>query len=358
MTDDLLPTGLQQPNLGLDVLPSSLQDEVRQAVLRGLGQLVDGLVHAARGELVEVLAQLLLLRALRPTAARVKFDAQLVPHCSRSFWACWVFHRATDSAATAVGLLADVLARCTASLQRTQTRKTTCSLGSSASWSGCVGSKCLRTPPCSRPNRTPRLCRWRAFCRCALCTTPRARQNIDCPSTRSTAPCSIWRRFLEHFVHHAASRVRLATPAAGMAKFNVCQAAYLVSLGAKVRMMQLENEVRLARLSPRTGAQRLGLQHSKGEAELVVMPGSLSLKIERRAAWMQSRELLTQVLEGEVDQAAVRALRVEFAGEHAADGGGPAREWFATVTAAGTTATRSRTTDGSSSPQRRRRQRR
>lgn len=334
LTDDLLPTGLQQPGLRLDVLPSSLQDEVRQAVLRGLGQLVDGLVHAERSELVEVLARLLLLQALRPTGARVMLDAQLTTALQQIFLGVLgVFHRATDSAATAGGLLADVLARCTALAATHPDAQDDVLVGLVGELVGLCGQQMSSNPAVLSPDQDAALVSLARFL--SLCfvhnTTRAAAHRLPVHAFYCTvldlAP------FLEHFAHHAASRVRLATPTAGMAQFNVFQAAFLVSLGAKVRMMQLENEVRLARVSPRTGGQRLGLEHSKGEAQLVVMPASLSLKIERKEAWAQSRELLTQVLEGEVDQAAVRALRVEFAGEHAADGGGPAREWFATVTA-------------------------
>uniref|UniRef100_V5F0B0 HECT-type E3 ubiquitin transferase n=1 Tax=Kalmanozyma brasiliensis (strain GHG001) TaxID=1365824 RepID=V5F0B0_KALBG len=131
--------------------------------------------------------------------------------------------------------------------------------------------------------------------------------------------------FLEHFVHHAASLVR-TTSASGLAQFNICRSPFLLSLGAKVRALQLENELRLSRAPRQSQVQRF--EEGGTEAELVVLPTSLSLKVERHAAWEQSKALFLQLLES---GATVRGLRVVFAGEQAADGGGPAREWFASV---------------------------
>ena len=114
-----------------------------------------------------------------------------------------------------------------------------------------------------------------------------------------------------------------------MAKFNMCRWPFLLSLGAKVRILQLENEVRLSRRLAReaSDAQRFSLP-TEANAELVVLPTSLNLKVNRAQAWQQSKGLLLQLLESSTPP---RGLRVEFAGEQAADGGGPTREWFATV---------------------------
>ncbi|PWZ02964.1 hypothetical protein BCV70DRAFT_197210 [Testicularia cyperi] len=148
--------------------------------------------------------------------------------------------------------------------------------------------------------------------------------------------------FLEHFVHHAASLLLRdsgenthAQVVPGLAQFNVCRFAFLLSLGAKVRMLQFENELRLDRGPKSHGGRSETFSSKHGGGELVLGSTSIKLKVQREQVSEQSRDLLVQLLDHCVDEDAmqhlIRPLRVEFDGEQAADGGGPTREWFATV---------------------------
>ncbi|CBQ67468.1 conserved hypothetical protein [Sporisorium reilianum SRZ2] len=323
LSDDLLPVGLspQQQQIDFSALPPSLLVQVRQAVLQGLGHLLDAIVQSTRQDLALTLSRLLSMLPLRPT---ITYNADLKPALQQTFLHLLdAFHHLPDDSSTApTSLFSQVLAHME---QQTGSDALVDLVGELVAL---CGQQMSSDPTVLTETQDSTLVCASRFL--ALCFTLNATRPAATRLPAHAFYCTVLdlAPFLEHFVHHAASLVR-TTPAAGMAHFNMCRWPMLLSLGAKVRILQLENELRLARAPPRDcGTQRFAVA-SEAEAELVVLPTSLNLRIERGKAWEQSRALLLQLLESAV--AVQRGLRVEFAGELAADGGGPAREWFATV---------------------------
>ncbi|EPQ32016.1 uncharacterized protein PFL1_00214 [Pseudozyma flocculosa PF-1] len=138
--------------------------------------------------------------------------------------------------------------------------------------------------------------------------------------------------FLEDFVAFA------HRPEPDRERFNACHDPFLLSLGAKARILQFENGMRASIAARGTSGQRPAviLRTANGRASLSVSSQRLSFSIQREHAYAQSAELFRHLL-GDADsieattEDITRPLRVEFIGEDAADGGGPTREWFAAV---------------------------
>ncbi|SPO19722.1 uncharacterized protein UTRI_00113_B [Ustilago trichophora] len=318
ISDDLLPVDLQQPPIDFSVLPAPLLAQVRQSVVQALTELVHTDVEMTRSDLVSTLASLLSLRPLRPTSV---VDPDLKPAVQTTFLHLLdTFNRLLNPSE----LLSSVL---THHDQHTDDSLLTDLVGELV---GLCGQQMSSNPTILTETQDRTLVTVSSFL--SLCFAHNATRPAASRLPVHAFYCTVLdlAPFLEHFVHFAATFARpSATPALGMAEFNICRSPFLLSLGAKVRILQLENEVRLAKVSSREtfSPQRFGVEGSN-DAELVVLPTSLNLKIERENAWEQSKALFLQWLES---GAPVRGLRVEFVGEQAADGGGPAREWFATV---------------------------
>ncbi|EST09718.2 hypothetical protein PSEUBRA_000093 [Kalmanozyma brasiliensis GHG001] len=317
LSDDLLPVGLEPERLiDFSVLPPHLLVRVRQSVLQGLHQLVAKVVDAARQDLISTLATLLSFRPIRPTSTS---NPDLKPALEQIFLDILdAFTRLPDHISSPAELLAEVLA----SIDNTHADPLVDLVGELV---GLCGQQMSSNPTILTETQDRTLVSASSFL--SLCFTLNSSRPASTRLPTHAFYCTVLdlAPFLEHFVHHAASLVR-TTSASGLAQFNICRSPFLLSLGAKVRALQLENELRLSRAPRQSQVQRF--EEGGTEAELVVLPTSLSLKVERHAAWEQSKALFLQLLES---GATVRGLRVVFAGEQAADGGGPAREWFASV---------------------------
>lgn len=324
LSDDLLPVNLpfQQQQIDFSALPPSLLVQVRQSVLQGLNLLLDSIVQSTRQDLFLTLSRLLSMRSLRPANTN---NADLKPALQQTFLHLLdTFHRLPDDSPTPpITLLSQVLSHME---QQSGTDALIYLVGELV---GLCGQQMSSDPTVLTETQDSTLVSAASFL--SLCFTLNSTRPAATRLPAHAFYCTVLdlAPFLEHFIHHAASLVRASTaPTVGMARFNMCRWSFLLSLGAKVRILQFENELRLARAPWRDAqGQRFGLALST-EAELVVMPNGLRLKIERERAWEESRGLLLQLLGSAVG---VRSLRVEFAGERAADGGGPTREWFASV---------------------------
>lgn len=327
ISDDLLPIGLQGHSpIDFSFLPPHMLVGLRQSVLQGLSHLLDALLESMRHELVETLSRLLRMRSLRPTSTE---NADLKSTLQQTFLRILeIFDRLpVGSSMTPVELLSDVLKLINA---ETGSDALVDLVGELV---GLCGQQMSSDPSILTETQDRTLVTAASFL--SLCFTLNSSRPARTRLPAHAFYCTVLdlAPFVEHFIHHVASLVHSgATPTAGLARFNVCAWPFLLSLGAKVQILQFENEVRLSRTRVRESCQvqrfTLGSSKEDEKAELVVMPNSLNLRIDRHAAWRQSRTLLLQLLES---GAHVRGLRVEFAGEQAADGGGPAREWFATV---------------------------
>ncbi|KAJ9477100.1 putative E3 ubiquitin-protein ligase HUL4 [Pseudozyma hubeiensis] len=330
LSDDFLPVGLQGEHpVDFSVLPSAMLIQVRRSVLQGLCDLLDALSQSTLEASIRTLSQLLKIRSLRPTSTS---NVDLKPMLHRAFLHLLdTFQRLSEgSTVSSVELLSSVLKKVDESDPGSDTL-----VELVGELVGLCGQQMSSNPSILTETQDRTLVSAASFL--SLCFQLNSTRPAATRLPAHAFYCTVLdlAPFLEHFIHHAASLVRSgAASAAGMAKFNVCRWGFLLSLGAKVRILQLENEVRLSRVHARGSAaevQTFTLAEAKdgGVAQLSVMPNSLSLRIEREAVWEQSKSLLLQLLES--GAAPVRGVRVEFAGEQAADGGGPAREWFATV---------------------------
>lgn len=321
ITDNFLPNGLQDPPIDFSHLPASLLPQMRRSVLQGLAQLLHTIAGASHSEQVSTFAALLSVRSLRPTTS---VDGPTHKPALQQF-----FVQLLDAflgLPNPSELLASVLAN--ANVRDGETDLLVDLVGELVAM---CGKQMSANPTVLSEEQDRTLVTVSSFL--SLCFALNSTRPAALRLHAHAFYCTVLdlAPFLEHFVHHAASLARSNTfvPApAGLAEFNVCRSPFLLSLGAKVRVLQLENEIRLSRapLRDSSSPQRFALPDTV--AELVVLPTSLNVRIEREHAWEQSKSLFVQLLASE---ATVRALRVEFAHEHAADGGGPAREWFATV---------------------------
>ncbi|SPO20637.1 uncharacterized protein UTRI_00113 [Ustilago trichophora] len=318
ISDDLLPNGLQSPPIDFSVLPPSLLAQLRQSVLEAIIELLNTIVNSTRSELVSTLASLFSLRSLRPTNG---VGPDIKPALQATFLHLLdTFNRLPKPSE----LLFSVLTHHT---HRTVDALLTDLIGELV---GLCGQQMSSNPTILTETQDRTLVTVSSFL--SVCFMHNATRPAASRLPVHAFYCTVLdlAPFLEHFIHFAATFAHTsAKPSMGMAEFNICRSSFLLSLGAKMRILQLENEVRLAKVSPRESSspQRFDVQGSN-DVGLVVLPTSLNLKIERENAWEQSKALFLQLLES---GAPVRGLRVEFAGEQAADGGGPAREWFATV---------------------------
>ncbi|GAC96648.1 ubiquitin-protein ligase E3 [Pseudozyma hubeiensis SY62] len=326
-SDDLLPVGLQGEHpIDFAVLSSTMLVQVRRSVLQGLCDLLDALANSTTEVSIYTLSSLLTIRSLRPT---ITSNVDLKPMLHRTFLHLLdTFQRLSEgSTISSVELLSSVLEKVDESDPDADAF-----VELVGELVGLCGQQMSSNPSILTETQDRILVSAASFL--SLCFQLNSTRPAATRLPAHAFYCTVLdlAPFLEHFIHHAASLVRSGAANSGMAKFNVCRWAFLLSLGAKVRILQLENEVRLSRVHARGSAEvqtfTLGQAKDGGVAQLSVMPNSLSLRIEREAAWEQSKSLLLQLLES---GAPVRGVRVEFAGEQAADGGGPAREWFATV---------------------------
>lgn len=322
LSSDLLPVGLQEEKtIDFSVLPSHMLLQIRQSVLQALSNLLGTVTERTHHQSVQALSHLLALRSLRPISTD---NADLKPALQQTFLHLLdTFRRLPEGSTTSPDeLLSGVLKRIDQA--EPEPDALIILVGELV---GLCGQQMSSDPTILTETQDRTLVSAASFL--SLCFALNSTRPAATRLPAHAFYCTVLdlAPFLEHFVHHAASFVRSASATgSGMAKFNICRWPFLLSLGAKVRILQLENEVRLSRTPLRESfqAQRFSFR----DAELVVGPTSLSLRIERDAAWEQSKSLLLQLLES---GSKVRGLRVEFAGEQAADGGGPAREWFATV---------------------------
>ncbi|CCF53794.1 uncharacterized protein UHO2_00884 [Ustilago hordei] len=320
LSDDLLPSGLQQPRIDFSALPHPLVSQMRHSVLQGLSQLLQTIVESSRTDLINTLSHLLSLHPLRSTSTSLP---ELRPTLQRLFLQVLdTFRQPNTEFSPPLELLSAVL-------HRPITECGDLLVDLIGELVGVCGQQMSSNPTILSESQDKTLVS--ASCFLSLCFALNATRPASVRLPAHAFYCTVLdlAPFLEHFVHYAASLARPGTVGAGLAEFNICRSPFLLSLGAKVRMLQLENEIRLSRSPSRDSStpQRFSLANS--DAELVLLPSSLNLRVERDAAWDQSRALFLQLLES--DFVGVRGLRVEFAGEQAADGGGPAREWFATV---------------------------
>lgn len=329
ISDDLLPTGLQQPPIDFAPLPSPLLSQVQHAFLKGLSHLLRSIVDATRSELIETLARLLSMPCLRPTALSTTFatNPDLKPALQHTLLQLLDVFRLAPSP---VELLSNVLPR-SASLSGTD--ENTLLIDLVGELVGLCGQQMSSNPTVLTETQDQTLMTVTSFL--SLCHILNSTRPASVRLPAHAFYCTILdlAPFLEHFIHHASFLARPTEKTAGMAEYNITRhSPFLLSLGAKVRVLQLENELRLSKNSSSSNLRDSPTFRAKGraaDAELVILPNAMQLKIEREGAWEQSKDLLLQML-AEVGQG-VRGLRVEFVGEQAADGGGPAREWFATV---------------------------
>lgn len=346
ISDDLLPTGPQHPPIDFSILPQPTLVQVRRTVVSALNELLDGAAALPRSELISVLAILLAMRSLRPTSI---VDVDLKHALQQTFLHLLETVNRLDKPS-------DVLSSVFAIASSTTESDLLVDLVGELV--GLCGQQMASNPAVLTESQDKTLVIASNFL--SLCFAHNAARPAATRLPAHAFYCTVLdlAPFLEHFVHYAASLARDACSnpgstsavggsvgggGSGMAEFNICRYPFLLSLGAKVRILQLENEIRLSQpLPPRhhdsfgttsqcftTTTTTAGGQDGDA-AELVVLPTSFNLRIERDKAWEQSRTLFLQLLESGTS-ASARGLRVEFAREHAADGGGPAREWFATV---------------------------
>ncbi|KAN0066424.1 putative E3 ubiquitin-protein ligase [Thecaphora frezii] len=123
-----------------------------------------------------------------------------------------------------------------------------------------------------------------------------------------------------------------------LGRWNPCRLPFLLSLGAKARILQFENGMRMTGTTADTWRRRSAVSYktADGDASLSLSPQLLSLSIQRPRAYRQSLELFGLLLDGaesagDLERDLSKPLRIEFVDEDAADGGGPTREWFAAV---------------------------
>lgn len=323
VSDDFLPSGLQQPPVDFSALPSPLLSQLRQSVLQGLTQLLQAIIESTRTDLINTLSRLLTLRPLRPTST-------VLPDLRTSLQQLFLqvldtFRQPNTASLSPVKLLSGVL-------HSSHPEVGDLMIDLVGELVGICGQQMSSNPAVLSETQDKTLVSASSFLSFCFDLNSTRPDSIRLPAHAFYCTVLDLAPFLEHFVHFAASLARSSssmTTMGGLAEFNICCSPFLLSLGAKVRMLQLENEVRLSRTPARESGTPQRFELLKSDAELVVLPGSLNLKVERSAAWEQSRSLFLQLLDS--DAAGVRGLRVEFAGEQAADGGGPAREWFATV---------------------------
>lgn len=269
LADDLLPIGLasQQQQIDFSILPPSLLIQVRQSVLQGLRRLIDTILESTCKDLVLTLSRLFSMQLLRPTNTN---NADLKPALQQTFlYLLDTFHRLPNSSAcTPTTLLSQVLA------YMNHASGSDALVDLVGELVGLCGQQMSSDPTVLTETQDSTLVSTASFL--SLCYTLNSSRPAATRLPAHAFYCTVLdlAPFLEHFVHHSASLVRgaTATPAVGMARFNVCRWPFLLSLGAKVRILQLENELRLARTPPRDSLsiQRFALQ-SAGEtdAELV-----------------------------------------------------------------------------------------
>ncbi len=334
LSEDLLPSNLQSPAVDFSVLPPTLLTQVRQSVLEGVAKLLTAIVEATRSDLVETFARLLSSSSLRPTtfASTPELKASL-QRTSLSII------DTLRSRPEPLDLLSSVLSRCTTFSSRSNHMDEDSDplLDLVGELVGTCGQQMSSNPTVLTETQDRTLVSASSFLSLLFVLNSTRSKATRLPIHAFYCTVLDLAPFLEHFVHYAASLVRsssaaTATPAAGMAEYNVCRSPFLLSLGAKVRLLQLENEIRLSKTPPLSRGSSSVSRFGTRDAELVILPNSMNLKVQREKAWDQSRDLFLQLLENTAgEKLGVRGLRVEFAGEQAADGGGPAREWFATV---------------------------
>ncbi|SNX81387.1 uncharacterized protein MEPE_00092 [Melanopsichium pennsylvanicum] len=317
ISNDILPIGLQAPPVDFSSLPQPLLVQVRQSVLQGLTQLVSSIINATHTELVITLSQLLNLRPLRPTSTQ---HPNLKPSLSVLFLDLLsILNGLTNPTSTLSAVINYSVQTSSALLVELVSELV-----------GLCGQQMSSNPTVLTETQDRTLVTAATFLSHLFALNATRPTALRLPANAFYCTVLDLAPFLEHFVYHAASYARTSgsTLGAGMAQFNIAQYPFLLSLGAKIRILQFENELRISRVPPRdtSTAQRLTMPGS--DAELVVLPSGLNLKINRENAWEESRGLFLALLEAGDP---VRGLRVEFAGEQAADGGGPAREWFATL---------------------------